>query len=330
MPFNRRQWLALGLKSAAAGAALAHWPQGLAQSQRPIHVLVGFPPGGGSDALARLLAQHLQAELGTTLLVDNRPGAGGQIAAQALKTAAPDGHTVFLTHDHTVTIVPKVMKSPGFDTDKDFQAVAGVSTFVNGFAVTASHPAKTFDEYVAWVKQQQNPAQRAIGVPAPASTLEFIARVVDKRYGLDVEPVPYRGSGPMLADLMGAQIQAGFATLPELIEPHKAGRIRILAVLGGKRQAVVPDVPTFEEIGVTGFEQPPFYGFFAPRGIAPERIAQWEAATQKVLQIPQVRKQMEDWGMNVEYMNHTQLHDAEASYSQTWGRIIHDLGYVPQ
>lgn len=328
--FNRRQWLGVSLQAAAATAAVVHWPAALAQSARPINVLVGFPPGGGSDALARLLSQHLQKELGATMVVDNRPGAGGQIAAQHLKSAAPDGNTVFLSHDHTVTIVPKVVKTPGFDTEKDFQAVTGVATFVNAFAVTASHPATTFDEYVAWVKEQKSAPMRAIGVPAPASTLEFIAKSLDKKYELDIETVPYRGSGPMLADLMGAQIQAGFATLPELIELHKAGRVRILNVLGDKRQPIVPDVPTFAEIGVTGFEQAPFYGFFAPKGISAEKIAQWEQATQKVLQVPEVRKQLEDWGMTVEYMDHQQLHDAEASYSKTWARIINDLGYEPQ
>ncbi|THU00283.1 Twin-arginine translocation pathway signal [Lampropedia puyangensis] len=328
--FNRRKWLGLGLQTAAVAAAAAQWPMAFAQSSRPVSILVGFPPGGGSDALARLLAVHLQKEMGMNFVVDNRPGAGGQIAAQALKAAAPDGNTVFFSHDHTVTIVPKVVKVPGFNTEADFQAVAGVATFVNAFAVTASHPAKTFHEYVEWVKAQTSAPMRAIGVPAPASTLEFIAKVLDKKYDLDIETVPYRGSGPMLADLMGAQIQAGFATLPELIELNKSGRVRILNVLGSKRQAVLPDVPTFAEIGVAGFEDPPFYGFFAPKGMPAEKIAQWEQATQKVLQIPEVRKQLEDWGMTVDYMNHQQLHDAEAAYSKTWGRIINDLGYVPQ
>lgn len=328
--FNRRQWLGISLQAAAASALVTHWPGAMAQSGRPVSILVGFPPGGGSDVLARLLAMHLQKELGVNVIVDNRPGAGGQIAAQHLKNAAPDGNTMFLSHDHTVTIVPKVVKTPGFDTDKDFQAVVGVATFVNGFAVTAEHPAKNFNEYVEWVKQQKSPAMRAVGVPAPASTLEFIAKTLDKKYELDIEAVPYRGSAPMLSDLMGAQIQAGFATLPELIELHKAGRVRILNVLGDKRQAVVPDVPTFAELGIEGFEQAPFYGFFAPKGISPEKIAQWEQATQKILQIPEVRQQLEEWGMTVEYMDHQQLQDAEASYSKTWARLINDLGYEPQ
>lgn len=124
-----------------------------AQSGKPIHILVGFPPGGGTDAVARTLAEKLKDELGTQVLVDNRPGAGGQIAAIALKTAAPDGTTFFISHDHTVSIVPLVMKNPGFDPARDFVPVAGFATFVNALALSGGTPAADFAEWVAWVKK---------------------------------------------------------------------------------------------------------------------------------------------------------------------------------
>lgn len=329
MSMNRRQLLIHGLQASAAVLAGAYLPAALAANPT-VRLLVGFPPGGGSDALARLLAIHLSQELGADIVVDNRPGAGGQIAAQALKAAAPDGRTLFLSHDHTVSIVPKVIQTPGFDTQADFQPVVGVATFVNSFAVTAEHPAQTFAEYIDWVKAQKAPANLAIGVPAPASTPEFLVKVLSRQYGVALEPIPYRGSAPMINDLMGAQIQAGIGSVQEFMELHRASRVRVLGVLGTQRQAVLPDVPTFDELGIQGFEDTPFYGFYAPKGIPAEVIAQWEQATQKVLAIPEVRRQMQEWAMTVDYMDHRQLQAVEAAYSATWARIIEESGFAPQ
>ena len=123
-----------------------------AQSGKTIRLLVGFPAGGGTDAIGRLLAERLKDELGAQVIVENKPGAGGQLAAQALKAAAPDGTTYFLTHDHTVSILPLVVKSPGFDTARDFTPVAGFASFPNAFAVSGGTPAKSMVDYVAWVK----------------------------------------------------------------------------------------------------------------------------------------------------------------------------------
>ena len=147
--------------AAIGGAAFA-------QSSKTVRILVGFPPGGGTDAIARTLAEKLKDELGTSVVVENRPGAGGQIAAHALKSAAPDGTTFFISHDHTISILPLVMKNPGFDPAKDFVPVAGFATFVNALALSAGTPAKNFNDYVAWVKSQGG--KNAIGIPAPAST----------------------------------------------------------------------------------------------------------------------------------------------------------------
>ena len=139
MTQSRRQLLRTGVGMAAA-TSLA--PLAWAQSGQPIRILVGFPPGGGSDAIARLLADKLKDELGMTVVVENRPGAGGQIAAQMLKAAPADGHTLFLTHDHTISILPQVVKKPGFDSHEDFVPVAGIATFVNALAVSSNTPAK--------------------------------------------------------------------------------------------------------------------------------------------------------------------------------------------
>jgi tripartite-type tricarboxylate transporter receptor subunit TctC len=125
-----------------------------AQGGKTVKLLVGFPPGGGTDAIARILAEHLKDELGAPVIVENKPGAGGQLAAQALKAASPDGTTLFLSHDHSISILPQVVKTPGFDPAKDFVPAGGFATFVNAFAVSGANPAKSFNDYVSWVKSQ--------------------------------------------------------------------------------------------------------------------------------------------------------------------------------
>ena len=184
--------------------------------------MVGFPPGGGTDAVARILAEKLKDELGTTVVVENKPGAGGQLAAQALKAAPADGTVLFLSHDHTISILPLVVKNPGYEPAKDFAPVAGFATFVNAYAVSGGTPAKSFTEYVAWVKTQGG--KGSVGIPAPASTPEFLVKVVGDKFKLDLVSAPYRGSAPMMADMLGNQIAAGVGSVPDFIENHKAGK----------------------------------------------------------------------------------------------------------
>ena len=164
--------LSLGLAGAAlasSGLPLA----ALAQGGKTLRILVGFPPGGGSDAIARLLADKLKDVLGVPVVVENRPGAGGQIAAQVLKTSVPDGNTLFFTHDHTISILPQVVKHPGFDPAQDFIGVGGVATFVNAFAVSGGTPARSFGDYVAWVKAQGGKTCRSqIGAGGGGESLE--------------------------------------------------------------------------------------------------------------------------------------------------------------
>jgi tripartite-type tricarboxylate transporter receptor subunit TctC len=186
---------------AAAAAATLGMPARARAQGRSLRILVGFPAGGGTDAIARLLGEALKAELGATVVVENRAGAGGQLAAQALKAAAPDGNTVFVSHDHTISILPLVSKSPGFDPARDFVPMGGFASFVNAFAVSPGTPARTMDEYVAWVRGP-GAGKGSVGVPAPASTPEFLVKVLGERYKLDLVPVPYRGSAPMMGDML--------------------------------------------------------------------------------------------------------------------------------
>jgi tripartite-type tricarboxylate transporter receptor subunit TctC len=295
----------------------------------PIRLMVGFPAGGGTDVIARILAEKLKDQLGVNVIVDNRGGAGGQIAAQALKAAPADGTTLFLTHDHTISILPLVVKNPGFEPAKDFVAVAGFATFVNAFAVSGGTPAKSMNEYVAWVRSAQG-GKGNVGVPAPASVPEFLVKLIGEKYKLDLQAAPYRGSAPMLADMLGNQISAGVGSVPDFIDNHKAGKIRVVAVLGSVRQAALPDVPTFAELGLAGFEDVPYYGIFAPIGTPKATIERLAEAVSKVIAIPDVQSRLTAMGLSVAYMPPLQLASREHAYAQTWARIIKASGFQAQ
>lgn len=302
---------------------------GIAQAQTgTIRLLVGFPAGGGTDVIARTLADKLKDQLGNNVIVENRAGAGGQIAAQALKAAPADGTTFFLSHDHTISILPLVTRNPGFDPAKDFVAVAGFATFVNAFAVSGGTPAASMNEYVAWVRTQGGKGN--VGVPAPASVPEFLVKLIGQKYTLDLQAAPYRGSAPMMADMLGNQIGAGVGSVPDFIENHKAGKIRVVAVLGGKRQAALPDVPTFAELGLAGFEDVPYYGIFAPAGTPRATIDRFAEAVAKVIAMPDVRDRLTAMGLTVGYMPPQQLAAREHAYTQTWTRIIKASGFQAQ
>lgn len=303
---------------------------GLAQAETgTIKLMVGFPAGGGTDAIARTLAEKLKEQLGSTVIVENRAGAGGQIAAQALKAAPADGTTFFLSHDHTISILPLVVKNPGFDPARDFVAVAGFATFVNALAVSGGTPAKSMNEYVAWVRKQ-GAGQGTVGVPAPASVPEFLVKLIGQKYNLDLQSAPYRGSAPMIGDMLGNQINAGVASVPDFIENHKAGKVRIVAVLGSKRQAALPDVPTFAELGLAGFEDVPYYGIFAPAGTSKAVIDRFSSAVAKVIAQPDVHDRLTAMGLTVGYMTPQQLTSREQAYAKTWARIIKASGFQAQ
>jgi len=294
-----------------------------------IRLMVGFPPGGGTDAIARVLAEKLKDLLGANVIVENKAGAGGQIAAQALKAAAPDGTTFFLSHDHTISILPLVVKNPGFEPARDFVAVAGFATFVNGLAVSGGTPAKSLNEYVAWVRAQGQ-GKGTVGVPAPASVPEFLVKVIGQKYGLDLAAAPYRGSAPMMADMLGNQIAAGVASVPDFIENHKAGKVRMVAVIGAKRQAILPEVPTFSELGLSGFEDLPYYGIFAPHGTSRAVIERFSEALAKVIALPDVHERLTTMGLTVGFMSSEQLASREQAYAQTWARVIKASGFQAQ
>lgn len=301
---------------------------GIAQSNS-IKLMVGFPAGGGTDSIARVLGEHLGQVLNTPVIVENRAGAGGQIAAQTLKAAPADGTVLFLSHDHTISILPLITKSPGFKPETDFVPVAGFATFANGIALSGAQPETSLEQFIKTVREQRQD-KASIGVPAPNSVPEFLVKVIAAQYKVDLVSVPYRGSAPMLADMLGNQIPAGVASVPDFIEFQKAGKVRMIAVMGTKRQEVIPDTPTFAELGIKGFEDLPYYGIFAPKGTPPATIERLGHALAKVLDMPQVKQRLIAMGLTVEYMPSETLAQRESAYTKNWARIIEASGFTAQ
>lgn len=290
-----------------------------AQSPSRIRLLVGFPAGAGSDAIARILAEPLRDQLGVPVIVENRAGAGGQLAAQALKAAEPDGSTLFVSHDHTISILPLFTAEPGFDPAKDFVPVAGFASFVNAFALSAATPARSFAEYVAWVRR--NGGKGSVGIAAPASVLELVVGSVAEHFKLDLVAAPYRGSAPMIGDMLGNQIPAGLGSTPDFIEQHRAGKVRVVAALGPRRQPALPDVPTFAELGLAGFEAMPYFGVFAPAGTPPATVERLAAAVRDAIARPVVRERLTGLGLNVEYTGPAAFAKRVTDYSREWAAI---------
>lgn len=328
-PAARRQLLrqsagaALGL-----GLGLGAWPV-LADEPKTVRLLVGFPAGGGTDAIARALAEQLRVELGSTVVVENKPGAGGQIAAQTLKAATPDGSTLFVSHDHTISILPMVTRHPGFDPAADFVPVAGFASLVNCFAVSPGTPAKSFNEYLAWLRGPQG-GKGAVGIPAPASVPEFLVKMIGDHYKLDLINAPYRGSAPMIGDMLGNQIAAGVGTVPDFIEQHRAGKLRIVAVLGDSRQALLPDVPTFAELGLKGFEERPYFALFAPARTPRATLDRLSIALAKTVATPSVRDRLTAMGLTVSFMPQADITRRIEAYNKVWSEVIRRSGFQPQ
>lgn len=253
--FTRRQILgavsALGLGSAI--------PATLAQTTSVARIMVGFPAGGTADSLARVVAPLLTPP-GQSIIVENKPGASGQLAAEGVRHATPDGGALLLTPSSILSLVPHLYKKPMYDSLNDFAAIGCVCDHSFGFAVQGSSPIKTFGEFVDWSKR--NAKDATFATPGPGTAPHFLGTILGREIGTPLVHVPYRGVAPGLQDLMGGQVASTFNPLPTLLEYHRAGRIRILAVTNPIRVASLPAVPTFAELKLSAVELVEWYGLF--------------------------------------------------------------------
>lgn len=285
MPSLRRRILLVVLLSGALSAA---------QAQAPVKILVGFPPGGSADTTARLLADKLKDGLGQPFIVDNKPGAGGRVAAEALKASPPDGATLLLAPIGTTIILPLTVSRLSYDPSKDFSHVSQVASFRFAMAVGPAAPVKTLQEYLAWAKA--NPSKANFGSPGAGTLPHFFGVMMAKAAGVELTHVAYKGGAPKVNDMVGGHMPAGFDTPLEYAELHRSGKLRILALTGEGRSAAFPDVPTFREAGVD-VDGTGWFGLHAPAGLPKALLDRYAAATVAAMRQPDIRERLFKLGL---------------------------------
>ena len=272
--------------SAVAGAGAADYPN------RPVHIIVGYPPGGSTDIVARLIGNWLSLKLGQQFVVENKPGAGNNIATEMAVKSAPDGYTLYLTNPAN-TINASLYKNLRFVFLRDMDPVAGVIRVPNVMEVHPSVPAKTVAEFIAYAKA--NPGKLNVASSGNGTSIHLSGELFKMMTGVEMTHIPYKGSAPMLTDLLGGQVQVTFDNLPSSIGHIKAGKLRALAVTTAKRTAELPDVPTVAET-VPGYEASAFFGFNAPKGTPKEVVEILNKQINAALKDAEMLKKLSDLG----------------------------------
>ena len=296
-----------------------------AQVDKPVRVLVGFAPGGSADSAARLLAERMAAELKQPVVVENKPGAGGRIAAEMLKNAAPDGSTIMLAPIVVPVLAPLVFAKLAYNPASDFVPVAHVANFQFGLSVNNTHPAKTVNELMAWFKA--NPAQANFGSPAPGSLPHFFGVMIAGGAGLDLIHVPFNGGGPLMNAIAGNQVSSGIDTLVDQIEQHRGGKLRIIATSGATRSPLLPEVPTFAEAGLKGVEGTSWFAVYAPAKTLAVTVAQLNAAINKALAAPEVRERFAKLGLEPTGGSAADLAAIMKRDSERWAPVVKASGF---
>jgi tripartite-type tricarboxylate transporter receptor subunit TctC len=250
-------------------AALALGAPALAQAQtwpaRTVTIVVPFPPGGGVDVLARIAAERLSASMKATVVVENRPGGGGTVGTRAVAKAAPDGYTLMMAHTGTIAINPSLYANAGYDPRKDFTAIGMIASMPVALIAHPSFPAKTVAEVIAIAKKE--PGKLNFGTSAIGTGGYLTAEYFKSAADLQMQIVPYRGTAPLMNDLIGGHVPVSFGVLPPALSNIQAGKLRAIAVTGTRRFSLLPDVPTASESGLPGFDSVLLYGLVGPPGM---------------------------------------------------------------
>ncbi len=310
-----------------ASAALAAAPGAHAQagSRQPLRVLVPLPPGSTSDVVARLIAEQLGEGGGPPVVVDNRAGASGRIAVEALKASAPDGRTLLLTPVAVPVIIPIVFKDAGFDPAKDLAPVTQVATFEYALAVAADHPPRDLIGFVTWARA--HPKQANFGTPGAGSIPHFLGTTLGRAAGIELTHVAYKGVTSLETELLGGQIPAGVSALSDFVPLHRAGKLRILAVASERRSPLVPAVPTFREQGYPSVEAVGWHGVFAPAGTPRAAIDSLSGAIVAALQAPELRRKFAALGIDPTGTTPEQLAAIIAADTARWRALVAASGF---
>ncbi|MBS7808011.1 Bug family tripartite tricarboxylate transporter substrate binding protein [Variovorax sp. PCZ-1] len=314
-----RRRLMSSMATAAAAGALPAFAQAT-----PVKMLVGFPAGGSADATARLIAEKMSASMGAPVIVENRPGAGGRIAAQAVKDAAPDGNTLMLVPMAVMVVQPVIFKSIKYDTTKDFTPVGNAATFPLALATGPATPAKNMTELIAWIKA--NPNQANYGSPATGSLPHFLGEMLGQAAGVKMQHVPFQGGAPLMTALLGGQLPMGFDTPLEFAENHRAGKLRIQAVSSAQRMPQFPDVPTLREAGIN-IEASAWFGIFGPAGMQAARVEQLSGQIQAALKQTDVASKLTNLGLTAAPESSQQMAQRMAADKARWEPVIKATGF---
>jgi len=317
MKLPRRKFLHLAA-GAAALPAIPHVARAQAYPSRPVRVVVGFAAGGGQDVLARLLGQWLSERLGQSFVVENRPGAGGNIGAEAVVRAAPDGYTLLVTGPPNA-INATLYDNLNFNFIRDIAPVAGVSRMPNVMEVNPSFPAKTVPEFIAYAKA--NPGKINMATGGNGTSNHVSGELFKMMTGVNMVHVPYRGGGPALTDLISGQVQVMFDNLNSSIEHIRAGKLRPLAVTTVTRSEALPDVPTVDDF-VPGYEASVVSGIGAPRNAPIEIIDRLNKEISAALSDPKLKARLADLGCVPMPMTPADFGQLMVEETEKWAKVV--------
>jgi tripartite-type tricarboxylate transporter receptor subunit TctC len=291
---------------------------------RAVTLVVPYPPGGGVDAMARVVAAKLSDALRAQFIVDNRPGAGGTIGTRAVAQASPDGYTLLLGHTGTISINPSLYAHAGYDPRKDFAPIGLVASMPVALLANPSFPAKSIAEFIAMTKK--DPGKINLGTSALGTGGYMCAELFKAEAGVNVAIIPYKGSAPVMNDLLGGHVPIAFSVLPPALGNIAAGKLRAVAVTSKKRFSLLPDVPTFDESGMPGFEAVLHYGLLAPAGTPKEIVDRLSEEVRKLVDTPEVQLQIRNEGGDP--MTSTPAeYAADIDKEETkWGGLVKKLG----
>jgi tripartite-type tricarboxylate transporter receptor subunit TctC len=317
------------LGAAAAGLAAGALPFTLrAQGFETARIIIGFPPGGTTDVMGRKVAEKLRGPYARAVVVDNRPGAGGQIGVTALRDSPADGSTMLLTPSSMLTIYPFTFPKLQYRID-DVQPVSLATYTHHVFSVGPAVPGsvKNLKDFFAWAKA--NPDKAAYGSPGAGSMPHLIGVLVAKASGAELRHAPYRGSAPGIQDLLGGQIAAFFGPTGDVLTHSRAGKVRVLGTSGGERSAFLPDVPTLREQGVS-MALREWYAFFMPAKASAEVVNRAAAAIRPVLGDPEVVEFARQFGLEVQGSAPRELGDLLKKDSAEWGGLVKQTGFTAE
>ncbi len=299
-----------------ASVAHAAWPE------KAVHLIVPWAPGGSTDILARTVAAKLTTALGQPVVVENKPGASGNIGSDFVAKAQPDGYTLLFGSMSTHAINPAMMKMPFRGVD-DFTPIALLAFVTNTMVIHPSLPVGNVKEFIAYCKA--HPGDVAYASAGPGSTNHLSAALLEKMAGIRMLHVPYKGGAPAVTDTVGGQTQVLFTAGTQSLPHVKAGKLKLLAVTEKKRSALLPDVPTVAET-VPGYEMAVWYGAFGPAGMAPELAQRLNTEINRIMSDPEVKAKMEAIGVEPQNETREQFAATMRADAEKWGRLVRELG----